>query len=188
MQKKMTITRAVDLERMDLPDTGRRRRGQPFDLALRCLEELRRPDHLHDRGVLDDVDEQADERRQETTKRLRHDHEGVPADPAEAECGGGFVLLPRNGLDRTARRLGHLRAPPEDERDRARGECVEPETQADGREREEHDEDRHEDRKPSPDLDVEADHCPQWQELDREERPERDPDERASHECDRRQS
>ena len=77
------------------------------------------------RRVLDDVHEQAHERRQQPPERLRHDHEHVPADPAEAERGRRLVLLARDRLHRAARRLGDLRASPEDEPDRGGGERVE---------------------------------------------------------------
>ena len=76
------------------------------------------PIDLRERRVLDDVDEQADEGRQQPSQRLRQDHEGVTAGPAEAERRRGLVLLARDRLDRAARGLGDLGAAPEDERDR----------------------------------------------------------------------
>ena len=89
-----------------------------------------------------------------------HDHEGVAADPAEAERRRGLVLLARDRLDRAARRLGHLCASPEGEPDRRRGQRLEPQVHADRRQREVDDEDRHQDREPAPDLDVGADERP----------------------------
>ena len=54
----------------------------------------------------------------------------MAADPAEAERRGRLVLLARDRLDRAARRLGDLRAPPERQADRRRGERVELELRA----------------------------------------------------------
>ncbi len=114
---------------MDLAEADRRRRRQPLDRALARLQQLVRADHLRDGRVLDDVHEQAHERRQESAERLRHDHERVPADPAEAERGRRFVLLARNRLHGPPRRLGDLGAAPEDEPDRGCGERFEPEAE-----------------------------------------------------------
>ena len=66
----------------------------------------------------------------------------MAADPAEAERGACLVLLARDRADRPARRLRDLRAAPEDEPDRRRGERVELEGRADRRQREVDDEDR----------------------------------------------
>src|SRR5215213_6193444 len=49
---------SVDLERVDLERLDR----QPLDGTLPRLEQFRRADHLGDRAVLEDVDEQAHER------------------------------------------------------------------------------------------------------------------------------
>ena len=82
--------------------------------ALAGLKQLGAADHRRERRVLDDVDEQADERRQEAAQGLREDDEHVPADPAEAERRGRLVLLARDRPDGAARRLGDLGAAPED--------------------------------------------------------------------------
>ena len=130
-------------------------------LALGGLENLEAADHLRERRVLDDVHEQADERRQQTAERQRQDHEPMPAEPAEPERRRRLVLLDRDRLHRTARRLGHLGAPPQDERDRRRRQSgvdvrrrCDPHDRA--REAEVDDEDGDEDRQPAEDLDVEA--------------------------------
>src|SRR5919197_2733554 len=104
----------------------------------------------------------------------------MPADPAETERGGGLVLLARDRLHRAARRLSDLRATPEDESDRRRGERIELQPHADGRQREVDDEDRHEDRQAAPDLDVQADQRTRRPEVDRERGTEQDPDQGAA--------
>ncbi len=110
----------------------------------------------------------------------------MPADPAEAERRRRLVLLARDRLDGTARRLGDLRAPPEDERDRGGGERPELELARDRGQAEVDDEDGDEDRQAAEDLDVEPDQRPQRPELDREQRAEHDPDQRAADDGDRR--
>ncbi len=104
----------------------------------------------------------------------------MPADPAEPERRRRLVLLARDRLDGTSRRLGDLRAPPEDERDRGGEEGAELEPGRDRGQAEVDDEDRDEDRQAAEDLDVEPDQRLQRQELDRQQRPERDPDQRAA--------
>ena len=157
IRKKSTRHAREDLERVDLADPGRRVERQPLGLGLAGLQQLDPADHRRERRVLDDVDEQADERRQQAAERLREDHRPVAADPAEPERRGCLVLLARDRLDGAARRLGDLGAAPEDERDRGRGERAELELRRDRGEAEVDDEDRDEDRQAAEDLDVEAD-------------------------------
>ena len=153
---------------------------EPLVLALGRLEQLEPADHLRERRVLDDVHEQADERRQQPAKRLRQDHRRVAAHPAEAERRGALVLLARDRLDRAARRLGDLRAAPQDERDRrSRERVVELEPRRHRGQAEVDDEDGDEDRQAAEDLDVEPDQRLQRQEADRHQRPEDDPDQRC---------
>ena len=93
------------------------RTGQTPGLRLRGLEQL---DPADDRGErLDDVDEQADERRQEPAVRLWEDHGPLPADPAEAQGRGGLCCS--LGIEPTAppRRLRAC-ALPQDQCDRRR--------------------------------------------------------------------
>src|SRR5215211_1957348 len=107
-----------NLEGVDLADPGRREEREALALRLRRLEQLDPADRGRERRVLDDVDDEADERREETPQRLRQDHRPVPADPAETECRRSLVLLTWDRLHRAPRRFGHLGASPEDERDR----------------------------------------------------------------------
>src|SRR5439155_18989021 len=129
-------------------------------LALRRTEQLDRSDQRRKRGVLDHVHEQADERRQQSPRRLREDDVRVPADPPEAERRGRFVLLARDRLDRSARRLGDLGAPPQRQADRRRDPLGEAKVQRQSRQREEDDEERDDEREASPNLDVEPDESP----------------------------
>jgi hypothetical protein len=109
----------------------------------------------------------------------------VPADPAEAERRGGFVLLVPDRLHGSSRRLGDLCAAPEDQPDgrrlesgerldvrQVRNRLVEP------RQREVDEEDGHDDRQAAPELDVGADQHAR--------RPEANSEQRAEHEPDRR--
>src|SRR5215210_191574 len=98
--------RAEDLDAVALEEPDRLRRLQALHLLLRGGEELGRPERVGERAVLDDVHDQAHERRDEPAERLRQDHEAMTADPAEAESRGGLVLLTRDGLNGAARRLG----------------------------------------------------------------------------------
>ena len=107
IRKKITITKPKIAIGWSV--SGKR---QVLELAIRGLEHLRHADHGGDRRVLDDVHEQADHRRDEPPERLRDDHERVSADPAEAEGGRSLVLLPRDRLNGSARRLRNLRASP----------------------------------------------------------------------------
>src|SRR4051812_41891315 len=76
------------------------------------------PGQPGNRRVLNDVDEQPDQRRQEPPNRLRHDHERMDARPSEADGRSSLVLFARDRLDCAARRLRNLRTAPEDEPDR----------------------------------------------------------------------
>src|SRR6185503_12585970 len=143
-----------DLECVDLADPGRGIERQPLGLRLSRLEQLDPADHGGKRRVLDDVDEQADERREQPPERLREDHRAVAAHPAEAERRRRLVLLPRDRLHGAAGRLGDLRAPPEDQRDRRGGERAELERGVDRGKAEIDHEDRHENRQTAEDLDV----------------------------------
>ena len=157
MRKKSSCDCAEDLEGVILADADRRVGREPLVLALAGLEHVEPADHRNQRGVLDDVHEQAYERREQPPERLRQDHVGVAADPSEAERGRGVALLARDRLHGAACRLRDLRAPPERERDRARVERRELERRRNLREQEERREDRHQDRQAAEDLDVEPD-------------------------------
>ena len=138
------------------------REEQALRRPISGLEHLADADQPRDRRVLDDVHEQPDHRRQEPARRLRHDHErrGVP-DPAEAErrtpprAARAGSTGPRRASPRrparcprgSARRWRRERLERLD-RERARERLVEP------RQREVDEEDRDDDRKAAPELDV----------------------------------
>jgi hypothetical protein len=99
----------------------------------------------------------------------------------------GLVLLARDRLHRSARRLGDLGAAPERQGDDPRRQRAELEAGPEQRRQAEvDDEEGHDHGEPAPDLDVEADQPARGRELDRQQRAEHDADHRGEDQRERR--
>jgi hypothetical protein len=108
----------------------------------------------------------------------------VAADPAEAQRGRGLVLLVRDRLDGFSRGLGDLRAAPQAQShdrgvQRSQAQRLAVKLVRQRRQSEEHQEDRHDDRKPPPELDVASDRRAQRESPICQERSQDDADDRA---------
>ena len=187
--KKRTATPAKISNAWISPSADRRHRRDALVLALGRHEQLEAADHLRERRVLDDVHEQADERRQQAAERLRQDHEagaGRPSrsrarpPPRAARTGS---TAPRRGVASATwalpQRTSAIAAAVRAARELGVAGC-------DRRQAEVDEEDGDEDRQAAEDLDVEPDQRPERPEADRQQRPEHDSDQRAADDRDRR--
>ena len=168
-----------DLERVDLADPGRREERQPLDCDFPAWSSSSAADHRRQGRVLDDVHEQADERRQQPAEAPAAGSRTRGGRPSRSRAPRLPRAVPSGSTRPPARRLRHLGASPEGQRDRGRRERSELEGRPDRRQPEVDDEDGDQDRQAAEDLDVRTDQGSDGKEPDRQQRPEDDADQGA---------